>query len=120
MTSPRDSDYNCIAWAAGQSAWWWPGRDAKREYWPAGVPRERTRDAFVAAFASLGYAVCEDEGLEAGYEKVALFADAPAGRRTPPDNCPAAVGPASSVPRKISTTGCTIWREPFTARWCSS
>lgn len=30
----------------------------------------------MAAFASLGYTVCEDEGLEAGYEKVALFADA--------------------------------------------
>ena len=30
----------------------------------------------MAAFASLGYTVCEGEGLEAGYEKVALFADA--------------------------------------------
>ena len=77
VTSLRDSDYNCIAWAAGDTrAWWWPGRDAGREYWPSGVPRERTRDAFAAAFASLGYMVCEGEGPEAGYEKIALFADA--------------------------------------------
>ncbi|HVS35940.1 MAG TPA: hypothetical protein VMS17_10200 [Gemmataceae bacterium] len=77
VTSPRDDDYNCIAWAAGETrAWWWPGRDAEREYWPPGVPRERMRGAFVAAFASLGYAACEGEGPEAGYEKIALFADA--------------------------------------------
>jgi hypothetical protein len=82
VTSPRDADYNCIAFAAGDTHnWWWPGRDVGREYWPAGVPRERTRDAFVAAFASLGYTVCEGEGPESGYEKVALFADA-AGRPT--------------------------------------
>jgi len=76
VTSPRDSDYNCIAWVAGDThTWWWPGRDVGREYWPAGVPRERTRDAFVAAFASLGYTVCEGEDPESGYEKIALFAD---------------------------------------------
>lgn len=77
ITSPRDADYNCIAWAAGVThAWWWPGRDARKEYWPPGVARERTLDAFVAAFASLGYTVCDGERPEAGYEKIALFADA--------------------------------------------
>ena len=40
-----------------------------------GVSRERTRDAFVAMFASLGYAVCEGEDPEEGYERIALFAD---------------------------------------------
>jgi hypothetical protein len=76
-TSPHDPDYNCIAWAAGEiGTWWWPGQDVWKEYWPAGVSRERTRDAFVAAFASLGYALCEGDSLESGYEKIALFADA--------------------------------------------
>jgi hypothetical protein len=76
VTSPRDADYNCIAWAAGERrAWWWPSRDATREYWPPGVPREPTREAFVAAFASLGYQPCVGEGPEAGYEKVAIFAN---------------------------------------------
>jgi hypothetical protein len=77
ITSPPDNDYNCIAWAAGDARnWWWPGRDVNKEYWPPGVPRERTLHAFVAAFASLGYQVCEGEGPEADYEKLALFADA--------------------------------------------
>ena len=74
VTSPRASRYNCIAWAAGETRdWWWPGRNEEQEYWPPGVPRERTRDAFVAVFASLGYTVCEGESPEAGYEKIALF-----------------------------------------------
>jgi hypothetical protein len=30
--------------------------------------------AFRDAFATLGYVVCDDDQLEAGYEKVALFA----------------------------------------------
>lgn len=76
-TSPPDSDYNCIAWAAGDNQrWWWPARDPGREYWPAGVPCERTRAAFVAAFATLGYVICDSEAPEAEYEKIALFADA--------------------------------------------
>src|SRR5438045_6954499 len=76
VTSPRDGDYNCIAWAAGDThTWWWPAQAVGREYWPPGVPRERTRDAFVAVFASLGYRLCEGEVWEAGYEKIALFAD---------------------------------------------
>jgi hypothetical protein len=76
VTSARDRDYNCIAWAVGDShKWWWPGTDVEREYWPPGVPRERTQDAFVAVFASLGCTVCEGENPEAGYEKIALFAD---------------------------------------------
>ncbi len=79
LTSPRDGDYNCIAWAAGDTRkWWWPGSDFAKEYWPPGVPRKRTLDAFVAAFATLGYAICEGDGPEAGSERIALFAHADA------------------------------------------
>lgn len=76
VTSPSDRDYNCIAWAAGDSRkWWWPGPDLDKEYWPTGVPREQTQIAFVAAFASLGYSICENDDVENGCEKIALFAD---------------------------------------------
>ncbi len=76
VTSPQDRDYNCIAWAAGDTHhWWWPSEDSAREYWPAGVPRERTQAAFVAAFALFGYVVCDSEALESGHEKIAVFAD---------------------------------------------
>jgi hypothetical protein len=74
ITSPRDGDYNCIAWAAGDNRnWWWPDL-AEEDTWPAGVARVETVAAFRDAFATLGYVVCDDEQLEAGYEKVALFA----------------------------------------------
>jgi hypothetical protein len=76
VTSPRDGDYNCIAWAAADTQnWWWPSQDVGKEYWPPEVPRERTLDAFVAVFATLGYTVCEGEDPESGYEKIALFSD---------------------------------------------
>jgi hypothetical protein len=67
-------DYNCIAWSLGRvDAWWWP--DAARECaWPEAIPRDETVAAFVAAFATVGYQVCESGGFEAGWEKVALYA----------------------------------------------
>jgi|SRR6516164_3394253 hypothetical protein len=69
VTSPPDPLYNCIAWAANDPArWWWPDLHKKR-YWPGGVPRDETLAAFQQAFASMGYAVCEGEELEAGFER---------------------------------------------------
>jgi hypothetical protein len=74
ITSPRDDHYNCIAWAAGETdRWWWPDADGA-DTWPTGVARVETVVAFRDAFATLGYAVCDHEELEVGYEKVALFA----------------------------------------------
>jgi hypothetical protein len=72
--SPRDHRDNCIAFAAGDDRnWWWPDADGE-DIWPAGVARTETVDAFREAFATLGYVVCDDDRLEPGYEKVALFA----------------------------------------------
>ena len=79
ISSLSNTDYNCIAWAANDTTnWWWPGPNLEDEYWPPGVPREPTITAFQAAFESIGYVLCADEGLESGFEKVALFADAQA------------------------------------------
>lgn len=73
ITSPEDIDYNCIAWAAGDTErWWWPS-SAETAYWPDGIPLEETRDAFIAAFRLLGYEICETFELENGVEKVAFF-----------------------------------------------
>src|SRR5262245_26433492 len=79
VTSPPDKDYNCIAWAAGDTTrWWWPDDDPDNDaiHWPTDVQRAESLMAFVAAFASLGYVACDSEALESGFEKVALFADA--------------------------------------------
>ncbi len=75
VTSNRDPVYNCIAWAAGMTNdWWWPLEDPAEAYWPEGIPRERTLEAFRGAFATLAYSVCSSEELEPGFEKIALFA----------------------------------------------
>lgn len=69
-TSERTRKYNCIAWAAGDTEkWWWP----LGFYWPSGIPKETTLEAFIALFKSLGYEDCYTPELETGYTKVALF-----------------------------------------------
>jgi hypothetical protein len=69
VSSPESAAYNCVAWAAGEShRWWQPG-----VYWPA--PPGDDLGTQVALFTSVGYEPCNNDGLEAGYEKVALDAD---------------------------------------------
>src|SRR5262245_58256884 len=73
VSSPATPTYNCIAFAAGRDdRWWWPGPFS---YWPAGVPKDETLEAFVLAFGTLGYTVCDDGLPEVGFEKVAIYAD---------------------------------------------
>jgi hypothetical protein len=71
VTSPPDLNYNCIAWAAGETHRpWWPGGF----YWPPGVPCQETLAAFIEAFRTLGYVPCDEGNVEVGFEKIALFA----------------------------------------------
>ena len=75
--SEKDEDYNCIAWAAGDTDKpWWPTPDPRDGYWPIAW-RTVHKDCFIEAFrVSQGYEVCAtDFALEHGYEKVALYLD---------------------------------------------
>ena len=64
ITSPRDQNYNCIGFAAGdQSQWWWPDEDGD-DFWPAGVSRAETIAAFRDAFQTLGYVECADDQVQ--------------------------------------------------------
>ena len=75
LASPCDEDYNCIAFAAGDTGrWWWPDPPFHvGSYWPSTAPSELTVEAFVQAFESLGYQPCADGSSEEGLEKVALY-----------------------------------------------
>ena len=75
-TSRRTTKYNCIAYAAGDvtKPWWPPVPNVKGYYWPPGAPVEETLSAFISAFQSLGYEVCDSPDYAPGFEKVALFA----------------------------------------------
>jgi hypothetical protein len=73
ITSPYDGKYNCIAWAAeDDTLWWWPD-PFLMYYWPSGVPRSLTLEAFVEAYSTIGYKKCEDGNLERGIEKIAIY-----------------------------------------------
>jgi len=73
ITSPAKKGYNCIAWAAGNNTRnWWPAPEPFA-FWPAGVPREVTFDAFIKAYRTLGYELCDSGLLEPGREKIAIF-----------------------------------------------
>ncbi|MGH9280946.1 MAG: DUF7689 domain-containing protein [Acidimicrobiales bacterium] len=63
--------YNCFAWAAGDTSHWW----SHQRFWPSGVTREHTLQAYQAAFETLGYSRCNTGDLEPGYEKVVLYAN---------------------------------------------
>ena len=54
ITSPNTRDYNCLAWAAGETDRKWDPNDPSY-YWPAEAPREHTLAAFIAAYATRGY-----------------------------------------------------------------
>lgn len=73
ITSPETTAYNCIAWAAEDvQSWWWPDPNLQY-YWPQNVPRVATLDAFIKAFATLGYSKCHDANYERDFTKIAIF-----------------------------------------------
>lgn len=73
ITSRKDQNYNCVAWAADDdSCWWWPDH-FRTYYWPRSVARSASLEAFMEAFRTLGYAHETDDTLEINFEKVAFF-----------------------------------------------
>jgi|HubBroStandDraft_4_1064222.scaffolds.fasta_scaffold875356_2 hypothetical protein len=71
-TSKSTISYNCLAWAAEEPKRRW---DPNSYYWPLGVPREITKEAFISAFATKGYEVCADPYPELGFQKIAIYFD---------------------------------------------
>ena len=75
VTSPSTPYYNCIAWAADEDNRWWEPDPFGLYYWPESSPRQRTLEAYMQAFISLGYTPCNTDELEQGFEKIALYVD---------------------------------------------
>jgi hypothetical protein len=69
-TSLAAIDYNCVAWAAGDTEnWWQPG-----VFWPTQtLPDDFGIGALEDAFKTLGFEPCDDDRPESGFEKVALY-----------------------------------------------
>src|SRR4051812_39226186 len=73
VTSEPTDAYNCIAFAAGDESTWWDPIDDEAYYWPEGAPRAYTLDAYVRAFELSGFTRCEDDVLEEGTDKIAVY-----------------------------------------------
>ena len=73
VTSPKSQEYNCFAWAAGDQNRWWQPTPEDEFYWIENVPMEETLIAYIKAYQTLDYEPCDDETLETGYEKIALY-----------------------------------------------
>jgi hypothetical protein len=73
VTSPATVQYNCIAWAFGDDKrFYWPDAD-NLMFWPNGIPREETFEAFIELYKLIGYEVCGNGSFETEYEKIAIY-----------------------------------------------
>lgn len=75
VTSPKSEEYNCFAWAVEENDRWWQPIPGEQFYWPDGVPQEETLEAYVQAYQTLGYERADNEILETGYQKIAIYVD---------------------------------------------
>ncbi len=73
VTGEASDEYNCIAWAVGVTTPWW-GYQNPGDYWPSSLPHNQEIGTLMRLFAGEGYSLCDDDALEPGYEKIALYA----------------------------------------------
>lgn len=73
ITEEATDNYNCIAWALGISSGKWDCFDPDA-HWPPSLPRDHWIWTILRLFADEGFEVCENDTLEAGFERIAIFA----------------------------------------------
>lgn len=78
IMSEASEEYNCIAWAAGDTARWWEALPGPGYYWPEGLSVNDTVDDLVRLFARLGYQSTQNNTVESGFEKIAIYGEAEA------------------------------------------
>ena len=72
ITSDLTTSYNCIAWAFGDNTkWYWPAECFS--YWPPNIKNVVDDESFIQLYGLIGYAVCENNSLEWGKEKIAIY-----------------------------------------------
>jgi hypothetical protein len=78
ITSPRNPEYNCFAWAAEEDDRWWSPTD-EQYYWPEGAPTKwdakTALETLIQTFALSGYKPCDSADFEPGIQKVAIYID---------------------------------------------
>lgn len=75
ITSEASDEYNCIAYAVGETDRWWSHATDADYYWPEYASPTPGIQSLIEVFVGLGYELCEDAADEPGYSKVALYAN---------------------------------------------
>lgn len=68
--------YNCIGFAIGYEDVWIapsPRKSIPWFWWPDSVPFDEDPNSLVATFQYFGFELCDNDSLEDGFEKVALY-----------------------------------------------
>ncbi|WP_303180125.1 hypothetical protein [uncultured Butyricimonas sp.] len=79
ITSPKDICYNCIAWAYGLYKDRWmqfdttPKLDGVWFWWPEGIVVDSSVNAYVEAFKTNGFELCDNGDKEDDFIKIALY-----------------------------------------------
>lgn len=76
IKSPRTSDYNCVAYAAGYEDQLWDHLNEPYTYWPRRVRKDGSVQSLIDVFTTVGFGPCADGNVEQGVEKVALYGSA--------------------------------------------
>jgi hypothetical protein len=76
ITSPKDTAYNCVAWAVGDMTHFWYSARVKGYYWPPGVDSADTLEGWKQVFALHGYSDVESDAFDVKFEKIAIYVDA--------------------------------------------
>ena len=115
VTSDPADAYNCVAHAIGSpGVWWWPEEGS---YWPEGLARSESVQTIADAFRQVGYEDCATGEVEAGREKVAIFADdvgAPthAARQLPSGLWTSKLGPDDDIEHELDAVAGPLYGQP--------
>ncbi len=71
ITSPKTSEYNCLAWALDDNTKWYESDDDY--YWFNGIARNNTLNTIQAIFENLGFQRTDNIEFQLGIERIALF-----------------------------------------------
>ena len=74
LQSPEDPRYNCIAFALDDENQWWEF-GAKLCYWPPGFTEGESLESWIRVFELHGYSKTDNNDLESGTEKIAIYTD---------------------------------------------
>jgi hypothetical protein len=71
-TSPVDPAYNCVAWAVGDTKYFWDDVGVRGYYWPPGLSPD-TLSGWLEVFRLHGYSETTDRSFDPRYEKLAIY-----------------------------------------------